>query len=69
MVLFCGECFHFGYTKYYNEYYDYDGFDEKVDDYSALSNNSQLKLLLFTPADHFQQRTALSESKLWLQSP
>ncbi len=37
MVLFCGECFHFGYTKYYHEYYDYDGFEKKVDDYGDLA--------------------------------
>ncbi|WP_290597187.1 MULTISPECIES: hypothetical protein [unclassified Archaeoglobus] len=37
MVLFCGECFHFGYTKYYCEYYDYDGFEGKVDDYGDLA--------------------------------
>lgn len=37
MVLFCGECYHFGYTKYYREYYDYDGFEEKVDDYGDLA--------------------------------
>jgi len=37
MVLFCGECFYFGYTKCCYEYYDYDGFEEKVDDYGDLA--------------------------------
>jgi hypothetical protein len=37
MVLFCGECFHFDYTKCCHEYYDYDGFEEKVDDYGDFA--------------------------------
>jgi len=38
MVTFCGECFCFGYTKLYQDFCDYNGFDEKIGDYGDLAS-------------------------------
>jgi len=38
MVVFCPECFFFGYSKYYQEFFHYNGFEEKINDYGDLVN-------------------------------
>jgi len=38
MVVFCPVCFFFGYSKYYQEFFHYNGFEEKINDYGDLAS-------------------------------